>query len=68
MAYNLQGGLQLVDLLIRKITGEQYQCSSGTALNSIDECEAKLQASLQKWGSVSNLTDNFNEDLEVHTP
>lgn len=48
-SYHLQGGLQLADLFIRKMTGEHYQQSLGT-VDPLDEIEFRLQTSLQQWG------------------
>lgn len=49
---HLQGGLQLADVLIRKVTGKHYQLSVAV-VNPLDEVEARLQASLQQWAGFS---------------
>lgn len=66
---HLQGGLQLVDLLIRKVTDEHYQ-HSVAAVDPLDEAETRLQASLQQWADLSrhdNLTDTIHQDQQDDT-
>lgn len=59
---HLQGGLQLADLLIRKISGESYQHSTTIVNDYLSEAEARLPARLQQKSASLSSRNNIAAD------
>lgn len=59
---HLQGSFQLLNLLVRKVTGEKFQ-HSVIANDSLNDSEANLQAGVKQWEELSNKNSS---DINYH--